>query len=263
MLLQSPTKEKNRDNKALIPPPPDDGFHLTEQIIQAGGQPSWAGPGRAARTQRATAPPGRGCGSVSNQLFGCQRGAMELFLSDLRICCSANINPEPVVWRGGSLPPPAGQQHTVQLRLFLVQMKQALLYQAFGEQVVAPESAGPRPLPHADRLEEVRLSRVFESNPRPVLCLGIGQRWVLLLDRFNGNPSVDVFAAPVSVPLWPPLLKVQHGEARLVGGDVVLDVILGQLLMALQVYELRQALVVYLAGVFVHVGEDAKAVGVE
>lgn len=73
MFLRSPTKKKNRDNKALIPLP-DDGFHLTEQIIHAGGRLSRAmraGPDQDARAQGVTAPPGSGCGPVSSQLQGC------------------------------------------------------------------------------------------------------------------------------------------------------------------------------------------------
>lgn len=44
MLLQSPTKKENRDNKALIPPSLDDSPHLTEQIIQTGDRAE-VGPG--------------------------------------------------------------------------------------------------------------------------------------------------------------------------------------------------------------------------
>lgn len=48
MLLQSPTKEKNRDNKALIPPPP--GRQLPSDRADYTGRrttgPSQAGPGR-------------------------------------------------------------------------------------------------------------------------------------------------------------------------------------------------------------------------
>lgn len=54
MLLQSPTKEENRDNTALIPAgrqPPSDGG----RGVRAG--PGWAAPGQAARARKATAPP--------------------------------------------------------------------------------------------------------------------------------------------------------------------------------------------------------------
>lgn len=66
MLLQSPTKEKNRDNTALIPlgrQLPSDRADYTGG--GGGGRPGRAGPDQAARARRATAPPGRGCGSVT------------------------------------------------------------------------------------------------------------------------------------------------------------------------------------------------------
>ena len=134
---------------------------------------------------------------------------------------------------------------------------------AVGVQVVTPEPVGPQPLADADGSDEVPFGCTFEHDLRLVFCLVLRQRRVFLLHSLDGNLSIDVFAAPVSNPLRPPLLKVKHSEARPVGRDVVLNVVLGQLVVLLHVDQLRQALIVHLASVFIHVGEEAEAVGVE
>lgn len=76
MLLQSPTKEKNQDNKALIPP--DDSSRLTEQIIQAGERPSRAMLGRAGPGCQST----EGDGSTRKRLWllGCVHTQQFIFL---------------------------------------------------------------------------------------------------------------------------------------------------------------------------------------
>lgn len=63
MLCNPQQSRRIRTIKLLLPP--DDSFHLTEQIIQA-AELSQAGPGwdQTAKAQRVTALPGRDCGSV-------------------------------------------------------------------------------------------------------------------------------------------------------------------------------------------------------